>query len=224
MSRLAEIQRELERLHRDTGKLFSVTASRMDELLSEPDLNTWAELCSEIAGSGWHAWESCSEYLRISPALARHGGSAELLRSGRYGVSLCGYSFEPCHAYFKGFGELVDKDALASALPVEDAGAVVKARYTHASTLIADYFRAAWQVADDRALEEVGHWSAIAARIAQGERADLERFLAASGRVGGVVSWQFISVLHDESRSTGIGYLDHFPSLRRYLDQATLEV
>ena len=98
-----------------------------------------------------------------------------------YGVKLVGYSFEPAYAYFSGLQDLLSSQAREenwrNLEHVETAGRAIHKKYQHASNLITDYFKSAFNIILRHADRDILAWSQLAASISGVERGDLIQFL-----------------------------------------------
>lgn len=217
MDRIQKIGSEIAGLNEAAGELFERTAAGIADAVDDDVLDRWAEITLSIASSGWHAWESSNVFMDITPDLLAARGQHELLRCGDYGVELCGFSFEPGASYFRGIETLMARSALDRALPIETAGRAIRSRYQHASSLIADYFRVAFEIAGGDAGWAIDDWTSIAESMSARQRADLSTFLTASGRAE-AINWQFIHELQEVSERACLDYLSVWPQLLHWFE------
>ncbi len=215
MQRIADVEQELSTINRDMGVLFRQTVPALASLDAE-SLDRWAACALEIATGGWHAFESASAFIRLSPALLSAEGTAALLQCGHYGTGLSGFSFEPGTTYFRGISQLLDADRFETAGAIEVAGEAIRARYANASNLLADFFRIGFDIAVAHPEEAVQSWSGIACAMVAMERTDLTRFLAATDAAG-TIDWSYVRALSEHSSAAALDFLAAWPRLSRWL-------
>lgn len=219
MTSIDRFTQEFDELSNRAGKRFAMAAQALAPRMAPEQLEEWAEIALRIANSGWHAWESSIAYFEVSPALLDFAGGEELLDAGRYGIELCGYSFEPGVTYFRGLAQLLEDGAFESAGSIEETGRTIRSRFSHASGLLSDYLRTAFHIGLTNDIVEVKRWGEIAAEMSALERADLLAFLAASHDVDSM-DWAFIRELNTVSVTASLDFMRAHPALARSLDDA----
>ncbi|XOV88951.1 MAG: nitric oxide reductase activation protein NorD [Pseudomonadota bacterium] len=216
MEQIAETAAALAASNKQVAEAFERTAVTLGGLVDAGTHAEWCRLVGEIAGSGWHAFESAAAYVELSIPLVEREGPGSLIQRGRYGAGLCGFSYEPAATYFRGVGTLLGTPALARLALVEVAGETIHANFRHASNLIAEYFRVAFRLAASHEQDELLHWQQLAMATSGGERSDMLAFLNASAGVG-VVDWSFVHRLWEQSLTASQQYLAVQPRLNAAL-------
>ncbi|MEX2327952.1 MAG: hypothetical protein WD558_09490, partial [Pseudomonadales bacterium] len=207
------VRGELETINPRSAQLFTQSAGALEAIMSPGELVSWAGICLEIAGSGWHAFESANAYMTLSMPMATKQGVSALADCGLYGFTLCGFSFEPSATYFRGIKRLLDEDMLDERQQhLEAAGKTLRESFTHASNLVTDYYRVAFTVANHNSEPETKRWCKLVEEVSILERADVISFLNASEAAAGV-NWSFVQTLNLESIAAGIDFLDRYPRL-----------
>ncbi len=221
MINLEQVVMNLEKIHKPVAELLNGT---IDCIGTDAAKLQWAKQCLAIASSGWHAHESASAYIRLSPLLVSHFGTEELLAKGEFGLQLSGYSFEPGFTYFTGLESLLtsrDVESLWPGLaPVESAGRLIHEKYEHASNLITGYFNAAFRVLRTNSLNEFGSWQHLVIAICKHERGDLTKLLELSDLQ---IPWSSVQVLEEISVSACISFIAAYPELNQKFGSEFLE-
>ncbi|MFT7131413.1 MAG: nitric oxide reductase NorD protein [Cyclobacteriaceae bacterium] len=209
---------DLAKLNRSTAASFeSVSRVLQGRILDSELLPAWADICHSMATSGWHGWESTDHYLLLSDDLFTHGGSELLLDVGRYGLSLCGFSVEPCVSYLCGLRVLLDEGAVERRSGIESTGERLIGKYTHAANLVASYYKTAFAISVIETQQSLEHWLCIADDIVLGERDGVLQFFALS-QLPTTVSWAYVRQLHDCSEMAAVAYLRVQPTLAGVLN------
>ncbi len=222
MPELDQVVDELEKINPQTATLLCETIQKIDA--TDKIKLDWANQCLMIAGSGWHAFESANALIGISVTICTNYGPEDLLARAAYGVKLGGYSFEPAHTYFSGLQDLLNSQAREENWQklehVETAGRAIHKKYQHASNLITDYFKSAFNIilrsgsrAGSRAgSRDIQAWSQLAARLSGVERGDLIQFLKLSDLP---VPWSSVKILQEKSISACLQLIAVYPQLEK---------
>ena len=86
MTDMNQISRDLAQLNVACAAVFDSVSATLQPQVHATELQAWSSICLDIAGSGWHGWESTNLYMRLTMDLVAEGGSARLLGVGRYGL------------------------------------------------------------------------------------------------------------------------------------------
>lgn len=222
MNSLEEIKAHIHSLNRQTGDLFSKTSLDFAPSLQKSQLMEWASLCDAIAASGWHGWEPAREYISISKSLYDLEGFDYLLDRGRYGLSLCQYSFEPASAYFSAIKPMTARNHLHFLGPIEEAGTYLRSNYQQASNLLTACLRMGFVTAEDEEFKCLSIWRDIVMRYADDGRQKLEKFFVA-GKGQKALPWITLKAVSQISLSNLTDLLNRFESLRDRLDIHSLQ-
>jgi nitric oxide reductase NorD protein len=217
---IPQVSLELAKLNNATATSFqSVLAYLQQRKTDSEALHTWADICYSMATSGWHGWETTDRYLQVSNELVDYGGDNLLLDVGRYGLSLCGFSVDPCVSYLSGIEKLLGSGLVDRRAGIESTALKLMGKYTHAANLVGSYFKTAYAVATIDTQENLGHWLCIADDVVIGERDGILQFLASS-QAPASVPWSYVRQLHDCSRFAAANYLRVQPHLIATLNSA----
>ena len=206
MTDMNQIGGDLAQLNVACAAVFDSVSATLQPQVHAAELEAWASICLDIAGSGWHGWESTNLYMSLTMDLVAEGGSARLLGVGRYGLSLSGFSIEPGVSYFRGVESLLAHGATNQLAAVEKTGDILTLKYTHAANLVADYFKTAFAVALHETKTDLAHWLDIAETVVTQERADILQLIALT-QSAPRVSWHTIGQLHGLSSAAAFDYL-----------------
>ncbi|MFT6318448.1 MAG: hypothetical protein ACJAWG_003102 [Candidatus Azotimanducaceae bacterium] len=220
MVAIPQVASELAKLSITTAASFeSASATLRQRKVDNDVLTAWADICHSMATSGWHGWETTDCYLQISHSLVAHGGNDLLLGVGRYGLSLCGFSVEPCVSYLGGIQELLAKNVVERRSSIEATAVRLTDKYTHAANLVGSYFKTAFAFAITDTQQNLNHWLGIADDVVIGERDGILQFLSFS-KTPTDVSWAYVRELHDCSSVSAADYLRVQPQLIAVLSAA----
>ena len=216
-----DISHRLSKINAGTGRHFQVVSNCLIDQLDPHEYASWASLCLDITNCGWHSYEATDEYLKLSQLLLEKKEKAKLFYSGEFGKSLCEYAFEPAKIYFEGAFSLIGYDKQGALESVERAGHVLFKKYKHASTLISEYYKAAFDIALYSEESEVEAWSA-AAKIILADRAKLTQFLRRS-LASRTIPWSFVARLASVKSNAAITYLEYYSALEKIYGQDFLD-
>ena len=104
---------------------------------------------------------------------------------------------------------------------VERTGYRLFNKYKHASTLISEYYKVAFDIALYTEQSEVEEWSA-AAKIFLADRAKLTQFLSRS-LSSRTIPWSFVSRLASVKSHAAITYLEYYSALEKIYAQDFLD-
>ena len=216
-----DISQRLSKINASTGRHFQVVSNCLIDQLGPHEYVSWASLCLDIANCGWHSYEATDEYLKLSQLLLEKKEKAKLFYSGEFGKSLCEYAFEPAKIYFEGAFSLIGYDKQDALESVERTGYRLFNKYKHASTLISEYYKVAFDIALYTEQSEVEEWSA-AAKIFLADRAKLTQFLSRS-LSSRTIPWSFVSRLASVKSHAAITYLEYYSALEKIYAQDFLD-
>ena len=206
MKTLSEVESELTRLNKHSATLFPSIKDDLSHVLNESSLLEWSNICFEIADAGWHAWETANLYMQLSHRLLPVLGQEAVLSVGRYGLGLCGRSFEPCNQYFLGINGCLDEISQDSLQTVEGTGNIIIDRFHTASNLIADYFKSAFFIIGKQDIDSLTNWMSIVEYLVTLDRHEILDFLKVS-RQNPDVNWLYAKRLYLESIPNGRDYI-----------------
>lgn len=206
MPHIDSIKDQIAAINTRAGERFASTALALASRIDDAELHDWADITLEIAGSGWHAWETSNAWCDLSAPLFDASGYQALVHCGNYGISLCGFSFEPSATYFRGIEQLVESDLLDRAGAIETAGSAILTRYPHSSSLLTDYLRTAFSLASVSDFAHLNDWRDVTTDIAALSRDELIAFFEAT-RVAGDVDWRFVRAVAAVSVPASLEYM-----------------
>ncbi len=214
---MTDFSHRISKINVNTGQYFEVVRSSLIHKLDPQEYASWATLCLDITSCGWHSYEATDGYLKLSQLLLEKREKAKLFHSGEFGKSLCEFAFEPAKIYFEGAFCLVKLDKSGALKIVERTGNNLSDKYKHATSLISQYYKVAFDIALYSEQSELEAWS-IAAELILVFRAELTLFLKLS-LSSRTIPWSFVARVAAAKVPAAIKYLEYYAALEKIYSQ-----
>ena len=205
----AEIAERLRLINKETAARFRSTIVDLGAIFSREEINSFAEICVNIADSGWRSFETVNLLLEIA-AVTDH--PVRLMEVSKAAEKLSGYSFEPAASYLQMLLVTDDVGGSKEVSELEHAGLALHTKYQHASGLIAGYFSVAQTLLSRGDEDNLLCWVEVARGMFDLGRDDLSRFLELSEQPANV-SWVIVRRFQAKSIQGCLVYLDHIGGL-----------